>query len=148
MSKFIQALLAGALFTFICDFFIFLGIKLHYIDRYEIDVYYNVLFADHQSLVVFTLSTLIFGLIIIYTNIKIALPIALLALGVSFSALIPSLGEEMAKTLLMQKDVRLSDETHHYIGDIYYNGRKQITFYDKEIDKMIILDKSRLKEFK
>lgn len=148
MSRFIQALLAGALFTFICDFFIFLGIKQHYIDRYEINVYYNVLFADHQSLLLYALSTLFFGLILTYTNVKIALSVSLFALALSFSAIIPSVGEQIAKTMLMQKDVRLSDATHHYVGDIYYNGRKEITFYDREINKIIILDKSKLKEFK
>ena len=50
MSKLIQALLTGIFITFILDFFIFLGIKQNYIDFYEIDVYYNILFADHQNI--------------------------------------------------------------------------------------------------
>jgi len=50
MSKLIQAFLAGIFFTFFLDFFIFLGILLHYINFYEIDLYYNILFADNQNI--------------------------------------------------------------------------------------------------
>ena len=57
MNKLFQAFLTGVFFTFILDFFLFLGIFLNYIKYYEIDLYYNILFADHQNIYIY----LIFG---------------------------------------------------------------------------------------
>ncbi len=45
----------------------------------------------------------------------------------------------------MQKNVRLQNQRHTFIGDIYYNGRTSITFYDYELDKTILLEKKDLK---
>ncbi|MDQ7062587.1 MAG: hypothetical protein Q9M43_16295 [Sulfurimonas sp.] len=66
MSKLVQAFLTGAFFTFFIDFFLFLGIKINYIDLYEIDLYYNVLFADNQNIFIYLFFTLLFGYIITY----------------------------------------------------------------------------------
>ena len=146
MSKLIQAMLAGALFTFILDFFLFLGIKLHYIDFYNIDVYYNILFADNQNIFIYLILSIIFGFMIIYANNKLSVITAVIVFLLSLSTLISPIGHFMGELILMEKNVQLNDEKHHYIGDIYYNGRDTITFYDREIDKIIILEKNKLKE--
>jgi len=146
MSKIIQALLAGMLFTFILDFFIFLGIEMHYIKFYNIDVYYNILFADNQNIFLYLIGSVFFGFLIIYVKNKISVIVASIALLLSFSTLIAPIGHAMGSLLLMSKDKNFYDVLHHYHGDIYYNGRTQIAFYDKELKKIIILDKNRLKE--
>ena len=50
MSKSVQALLSGLFITFLLDFFLFLGIFQNYIRVHEIDLYYNILFVDNQSI--------------------------------------------------------------------------------------------------
>ena len=70
MSKLVQALLTGIFITFILDFFIFLGIKQNYIDYYEIAVYYNILFADHQNIFIFISSSIALGLMVTYLHNK------------------------------------------------------------------------------
>ncbi len=45
----------------------------------------------------------------------------------------------------MTKNTMLQDSRHTYVGDIYYNGRDKITFYDYNLKKVINLDKNRLK---
>ena len=146
MSKIIQAILAGILFTFILDFFFFLGIKLYYIDTHNIEVYYNILFADHQNIFLYAGLSAIFGYLIIYLNNKVSLIICIIAAVFTLMALIPPLGNMMGEYVLMSKDVELNDDKHRYLGDIYYDGRTSITFYDREIDKVILLEKNRLKE--
>ncbi len=147
MSKFILAFLSGIFFTFILDFFLFLGIKLNYIDYYEIDVYYNILFADHQSIIAYALSTLILGYITIYIDNN---KLSAIVLGVLFFivslTLIPPIGKSVGTMLLMQKNVTLKDHRYTYKGDIYYEGRKNITFYDYDLDKIITLEKKDLKQ--
>ena len=145
MTKFFQALLTGVFFTFILDFFLFLGIKINYIDFYNIDLYYNILFADHQNIYIYTICSILIGYIIIYIdNNKIStIILAILFVTVSLS-LIKPIGKSIGESLLMTKNITLQDTKHTYIGDIYYDGRKNITFYDHELKKVIILDKKRL----
>ncbi len=146
MTKFFQAFLTGTFFTFILDFFIFLGIKMNYIDFHEIDLYYNILFADHQSILLYAIFSLLIGYIVIYLDNN---KISAIVLGVLFSiaalTLIPPIGYKLGEIVLMTKNTMLQDSRHTYVGDIYYNGRDKITFYDYNLKKVINLDKNRLK---
>ncbi len=147
MSKIVLAFLSGIFFTFILDFFVFLGIKLNYIDFYEIDVYYNILFADHQSIIAYAFSTLFLGYITIYVdNNKLSAIILGVLFFISSLTLIPPVGKSVGAMLLMKKDVTLQDHKHSYRGDIYYDGRDFITFYDYDLDKIITLKKKDLKQ--
>lgn len=146
MSKFFQALLTGVFFTFILDFFIFLGIKMNYINRYEIDLYYNILFADNQCFILYLIFSVLIGYIVIYFDSN---KMSAIILGILFSiaalTLIPPIGDSIGKLIFMKKNVTLIDKKHTYRGDIYYEGREKITFYDYELQKMITLNKKRLK---
>jgi len=146
MSKFFQALLTGMFFTFILDFFIFLGIKLNYIDFYDIDVYYNILFADNQSFILYAIFSAIIGYLVIYVNNN---KVSAIILGILFSitalTLVPPIGHKVGEMILMQKNTTLQDERRTYVGDIYYDGRSRVTFYDYNLKKVINLDKTRLK---
>lgn len=147
MKDLLLAFLVGALVTFIFDFFLFLGIKLNYTDFYNIEVYFNTLFADNQNLLLFLLFTTLYGYLIIYSkNVKfIFLTLALSSL-LSLAMLTHTVGNLVAKTLFMQTDVTLEYKKRSYRGDIYYNGREKITFYDYTLEKMIQLNKKDIKE--
>lgn len=145
MSKLVQALFSGMFFTFILDFFLFLGIKLHYIDFYEIDLYYNILFADNQNIFIFTFFSILIGYLVIYIDSN---KLKLIVIGsffiISFSTLIPSIGHGLGEFLLLKKEQKLQNKKHTFIGDTYYNGRDTVVFYDYDLDKMIILQKKEL----
>ena len=145
MSKLFQALLSGMFFTFIMDFFLFLGIKRNYIDFYGVHVYYNILFADHQNFFVFFFFAFIIGYLVIYVNIKIALVTVGLLFLLSFTTLIPPIGKALGEMMLMKKNVMLTTDKFSYHGDIYYNGRKTVTFYDYDLKKLLNLDKNKMK---
>lgn len=145
MSKLVQALFSGMFFTFILDFFIFLGIKINYIDFYEIDLYYNILFADNQNIFIFILFSVFIGWLVIYVNSnKIKLSLVGLMFALSFSTLIHPIGHSVAQMMLMSKDQILKNKRHTFVGDIYYNGREKVTFYDYELKKIVILNKKEL----
>jgi len=145
MSKVIQALLSGIFFTFILDFFLFLGIKENYIDYYNIKVYYNILFADHQNIYIFFLLSAILGYITIYLNNKVALAVIGVLFFATASTLIPAVGKSVGQKILMKKNVTLHTDKFSYRGDIYYEGRREITFYDYDLKKVIILNKNEIK---
>ena len=146
MSKFFQALLSGMFFTFILDFFIFLGVKLNYIDHYGIDLYYNILFADNQNIYLYAVSSTILGFLITYIdNYRISITVIGTLSILSLLTLVPPVGYKVGAIMLMEKNKTLYDSRHTYIGDIYYDGRDEISFYDKELKKIITLDKKELK---
>ena len=145
MSKIFQAFLSGVFFTFILDFFIFLGIKQNYIDKYDIPVYYNILFADNQNIFIFTFFTIILGYITIYLSHKISLSIVGLLFVLSISTLIEPIGVFTAKIILQKDGVTLQSGKYTYSGDIYYIGRKYIYMKDDRFDKMLLLDKQKTK---
>ena len=146
MSKYIQLFLTGALFTFILDFFLFLGIKLNYIDPLGFTLYYNVLFADNQNFILFFAFSVFIGWLLYYTKNAIRIPVMLLLFALAFSTLIPNVGKFVGETLFMKPNVTLHDKKFTYHGDIYYIGREKVLFYDHDLKKMIKLDKSTLKE--
>lgn len=145
MSKLVQAFLSGVFFTFLLDFLIFLSIKLNYIDFHEINVYYNILFADHQNLYVYMGSTALIGYIVVYLNNKVGLTILSILFVLTSLTLIHPIGHLLGEKMLMKKNVTLHNKKHTFVGDVYYDGRRQITFYDYELKKMIVLNKKELK---
>ena len=146
MAKLIQALLSGMLFTFILDYFLFLTIKNNYIDPLEVEVYYNVLFADNQNFLLYFFFSFVFGSLIIYIKSKIKYIFLALLFLASIIIQVPSIGELIGETLFMQKNVTLHNKKFTFVGDIYYIGRDKITFYDKELKKVILLDKNEILE--
>ncbi|MDQ7062588.1 MAG: hypothetical protein Q9M43_16300 [Sulfurimonas sp.] len=47
--------------------------------------------------------------------------------------------------MLQTKNVKFHDSKYVYKGDIYYDGRKQVTFYDYDLQKILTLNKKDLK---
>ncbi|RUM64960.1 MAG: hypothetical protein DSZ03_03470 [Sulfurimonas sp.] len=147
MSKLVLALLSGMFFTFILDFFLFLSFKLHYIDRYGIDLYYNILFADNQNGFWYLAGTIILGYFTIYfKNMTLtALLLGVLFAGVIALNIIPAWGEQAAKMVFMKPKQRLFDGRHIYHGDIYYDGRNEIYMYDNDLQRIITITKKDIK---
>ncbi|MDF1877428.1 hypothetical protein JHD47_06320 [Sulfurimonas sp. SAG-AH-194-L11] len=144
MSKAVQAFLSGMLITFILDFFLFLGIFENYIKAKEIDVYYNILFADHQSLIIFLFFTLILGYITLYKGTKLTLIVIGSLSIITLSTLITPIGSSFGEALLMKSNVEIHMSKYSYRGDILYNGRDTLTFYDYNFKKVLHLDKNKI----
>jgi len=145
MSKIVQMILSGMFFTFILDFFLFLGIKENYIDTHGIQLYYNILFADNQNIYVFTIFTLLIGYIVMYLSNKTAIIIVSTLFALTVSTLIPPVGEMTGEMLFMKKNITINTDKFSYHGNLLYVGRKNIDFYDYELKKVIILDKNKIK---
>jgi len=147
MTRFVQAFLAGIFFTFILDFFLFLGIFLHYIGRYEIDVFYNILFADHQNLWYYLLCSALLGWLTIYYGRPRPVAAVLAALfGLVLLSLLPPVGEKLGAMMLMEKAQHLVVGKSVYKGDVYYRGREFVYIYDEMLAQMVKLPKSEIKE--
>ncbi len=146
MSKLFQAFLSGIFFTYFIDFFLFLGIKIHYIDFYEIEIYYNILFADNQNIFIYLFFTIFIGYLVIYLNaLKTKIFIVGTLMLLSFSTMIQPIGYLLGELLFMKKKITFQTKKHSFSGDIYYSGRENITFFDYELNKTITLHKKEIK---
>jgi len=146
MSKMVQALLSGMFFTFLLDFFLFLGIFLNYIQTNDIDLYYNILFADNQNIFIFLFLSILLGYITLYLSNKISLIILGTLFILSFSTLISPIGKSAGEGMLMTKNTSVQTGKFFYKGDMYYQGRDKIYLYDYKLEKMLILNKNKIKE--
>lgn len=145
MNKLIQALLTGMFIVFILDFFLFLGIFINYIDFYKVDLYYNILFADNQNLYLFFGLSIVLGFLVLYLkNYKISLSIIAVLSIATLSTLTQDIGRSLGEDMLMTKNTTLKTQKHLYVGDIIYEGRQKITFYDYNFKKTVVLDKKDL----
>lgn len=144
MIKAAQAFLTGLFFAFILDFIFFLGIKLHYIDFLGIDLYFNTLFSDNQSpLIFFPLTALIGWLLIYWEAGRGKLIVSALLFATVSSALIPPIGYAIGNTLFRKTHVTLSIPPHTYRGDILYTDRDKLFYYDTDLQRMITLPKEK-----
>jgi len=144
MSKMVQAFLSGMFITFILDFFLFLGIFQNYIRTQEIDLYYNILFADNQNIFLFIFMSILLGYITLYQSKKIAIFVIGILSILSLSTLITPIGNTVGEVLLQTKDVSIQMQRFSYRGDILYEGRDTITFYDYRFKKVLNLEKNKI----
>ncbi len=146
ITKLLQAFLAGIFFTFILDFFLFLGIFKHYIEHYEIDLFYNILFADHQNIWLYLLVSAALGwLSIYYAKPKPTVAVLGTLFVLVLLTLIPPIGEKVGSMMLLQPDQHVVSGAHIYTGDIYYDGREHIYILDDELNELVKLPKSQIK---
>ncbi|MDD2782326.1 hypothetical protein [Sulfuricurvum sp.] len=144
MTKFLQAFLTGAFFTFLFDFTLFLGLKLNYIDAHGMKIYFNPFFVDNQNIWVFLILSLFIGWITIYRrSVKSAAIILTLFLLLSASALIPPIGTKIGDALFRQTNLEIAHPPHLYRGDILYSDRHQLFFYDTDLQKVITLPQEK-----
>ncbi len=145
MNKALLALLTGMFITFIIDYFIFLGVKINYFDFYEIDIFYNILFADNQNFFIFFGLSFLFGFIVIYiANKKLTILLISILTLISITPLFSNIGRSLGKMMFMKKNITYNETKYSFTGDVYYDGRTTIHFYDNELKKIIILKKDKL----
>jgi len=146
-SKLATAFITGVFFAFFLDFFFVLGLFLNYIQAQDIDVYYNILFADHQSYLVFFPLVVIFGyLFLFFPSPKIATII----FGICFAFVnltqIPSIGFKAGQMMFEETSKVIQEGKYTYIGKTVYEGRSTIWFYEEELKKIIEIQKDKIRE--
>jgi len=145
-NKLATAFFAGVFFAFFLDFFFILGLFLNYIQAQDIDVYYNILFADHQSYIVFFTLVVIFGyLFIFFPSTKIATIIFGVCFAIVNLVQIPDIGFYMGQMMFEKQNKIIQEGKYTYVGKTVYEGRDTIWFYEDELKKIIEIQKQDVK---
>lgn len=143
--KIVNSFFLGLVFVLLLDFLLFAGIKINYIDFYNINVYYNTLFVDNQSYILLFILSLLFGYLI--SNKKSARVFAyiyILLIFVSLSSFFNPIGKTLGKILFQKENLSFRVGKTTFEGDLLYKGRKYTYIYRKDINKVIKLSNKDL----
>lgn len=147
MSRWIQAFLSGILITFVLDFFLFLGVFLHYINFHKIDLYYNILFADNQNGFIFFTISMLFSFIFRYVeNSKVIMSVITLPFFLVLLTLVEPIGKDIGERIFMKRNITLQSAKFSYTGDLLYEGREFIFLYSYKYEKILKLSREDLKK--
>ncbi len=149
ISRVISSFLLGFIFVLLLDFLLFIGIKINYIDIYDIKVYYNPLFVDNQPYIVLFILSIIFGYFISNKkSLKIFTYIYILLIVISLSTFYEPIGKSLGKLLFEKDNISFKVGKISFSGDLLYKGRKYTYIYRKDINKVIKLSNNELLQSK
>ena len=147
IAKVINSFVLGLIFTLLLDFLFFVGIKINYIDAHNIKVYYNALFVDNQSYILLIILSILFGYLIANKkSIKIFAYIYILLIFFALSTFYKPIGKNLAKLIFEKDNLSFKIGKISFKGNLLYKGRKYTYIFRKDINKMIRLSNSDLKE--
>jgi len=148
-AKIINSFFLGLIFVLLLDFLLFIGIKINYIDFYNIKVYYNILFVDNQSYVLLFVLSAFFGyLISSKKSTKVFAYIYIFLIFVTLSTLYAPIGKSLGEMLFQKNNLSFKVGKITFKGDLLYKGRKQTYIYRKDINKVIKLPNKDLLQSK
>ncbi len=145
ISKVISSFLLGLIFVLLLDFLLFIGIKINYIDIYNIKVYYNPLFVDNQPYIVLFVLSIIFGYFISSKKrLKLFAYIYIVLIFLSLSTFYKPIGKNLGELLFKRDSLSFKVGKTAFNGDLLYRGRRYTYIFRKDIDKMIKLPNNDL----
>lgn len=144
--RWLSSFFMGLVLISLLDFIVFIGLKLNYIDFYNIKEYFNVFFFDNQPFLAIAILSLCFGYFLLYTPLRKAMQILyLLTLLVFLSVFIPNVSQNLGKRLFMQKELNFMLGKVEFKGDMLYVGRNLYYIYRNDLQKTIRLKKDEVK---
>ena len=143
-GKILNALLFGALLTFIIDMIVFIGLKSTYLAYFDVKEFFNPFFYDNQNIFIFFGVSTVFGALIFFFgfNKYVATIYIALFLG-SFIVFIKPIGLGLGEMIFMQKQVPITDikgKVEPY--DIIYDGRRYLYLRKNEGSMTLVIDKT------
>ncbi len=149
ISKVINSFLLGLIFVLLLDFLLFIGIKINYIDIYNIKVYYNPLFVDNQPYIILFVLSIVFGYFISNKkSLKIFTYIYIMLIVISLSTFYEPIGKSLGQLLFKKDNISFKVGKISFNGDLLYKGRKYTYIYRKDINKVIKLSSNELLQSK
>lgn len=147
MSRIIWALIMGIILALVPFFFFFVGIKIHYLDFYEIKEYFNILFVDYLPWPFFWLAVLLLGALFVLPRKHTASGTVLLLLFIgSLTSLHPKVGHELGMKLLSTPHFHIKEGRFIYSGILLYQGRTKLYMYSQEHNKTLTFTKEKIDE--
>ncbi len=146
-SKIFSTFLIGFILYLLLDFLFFVAIKVNYIDIYHIKEYYNVLFVDHQSVILLTVGSFLLGSLIMQTKASKIFAFAYIFM-IFFTVIMmyEPIGKYVGSYMFRKNNLSFKIGKIQFSGDLLYKGRVYSYIYRKDLDKIIKLKNSEFSE--
>ncbi len=143
--KIFTSLLFGLLLIMPLDFIIFIGLKKHYFDFYEMNLFFNIYFFDNQPFLLLLAVSLVFGFFLLYTKArKILQLLYIILLLTSFSSLYHPIGNMLGQKFFKKPNINCTLGSQKFKVDLLYEGRKYYFLKRAEIRDTIKIKKDVL----
>lgn len=147
MDKILGSLFVGSILILIPDSVLFMSLKAHYLDFYEIKEFYNAFFIDHNIWWLYFLLSGIVGYLFFYSPCgkpcQIGYGIFVAGTLVFF---IPDVSRSIGEGMFLQENRILKLESQEINADVYYIGRQFIHFRSHGSEDTIKLHKDEIQE--
>ena len=128
----------GSFFSFIIDFFFFLGIKFHYLDFYGVNVYFNPFFAYNENYLYFILKAIVLGFLYLQKAFINKVLFILIVLACVLP-MIPKFGYELGSYIFYKKNFQ--EDKNGFSLDLIYDGKKKYFLIDTNTKELISIKK-------
>ena len=146
MSKILSFIFLAVITPLMPAFFFFLGIKIGYIDHYGIVEYFNVIFVDKISWLLYWSMGIIFALLFMLPFKRFAGFILITVIVASMSMLSPSLAHHVASDMFLKDPFYIKVKPWTYKGVLLYEGRDNYYLFNKENNRTMTFKKDEIDE--
>ena len=147
MSKLLSIMIIGSLLALVPFFFFFIGVKINYIDFYEIKEYYNVIFVDQISWKLFGVMALLLGLLFaLPKKLYFSGTIFLIVMFLSMATLHDAIGKRAGDRLFSKQKRHIKIGQWTYSGTLLYEGRNHLYLLSDEYNKTLTFQKDKIDE--
>ena len=146
MSRVLNFLFLWAITPLFPSFFFFLGIKIGYIDSYEIVEYYNVIFVDQMVWPLYGLVGLLFAILFMTPFKRFAGAMFLLMCIASLSMLHEEFSQNVAEKMFVKNPFYIKKKPFTYKGKLLYEGRHHYYLFSDENNRTITFKKDEVDE--
>lgn len=147
MSKVMSIIILGMILGLVPFFFFFIGLKVNYIDLYEIKEYYNVFFVEEISWPLYFILSLLLGVLfvlpkksylggIVFTLITIA----------SLASMHEDTAQNIGHKLFAKEKFHIKMKPWTYTGTLLYEGRDHYYLFNEENNRTITFRKEDIDE--
>ncbi len=127
-------------------FFFFIGIKLGYIDHYEIEEYFNVIFVDKISWILFWIFGLSCAILFISPFKRVAALLIIASTLLAMATLIPAVGLSVGTQMFATEPFYIKQKPWTYKGVLLYEGRTNYYLLNDENNRTMIFNKGKIDE--
>lgn len=146
MTKILSFVFIASFSPLLPMFFFFLGVKLEYIDVYKIEEFYNVIFVDKISWVLFWSMGIVFAGLFVSPFKKVAGSLLIITTLASFFMFVSTIGHDVSKKLFAKENFHISKAPWTYSGILLYEGRYHYYLLNDENNRTITFKKDEIDE--
>ena len=146
MSKILSFIFLVLVTPLLPSFFFFIGIKLGYIDHYGIVEYFNVIFVDKISWILYWVIGIVFALLFMSPYKRLGGALFIIVVLLSMSMLSSSFAHRVGSSMFSKNPFYIKVIPWTYKGILLYEGRDDYYLLNDENSRTMTFKKEEVDE--